>query len=40
MYISIWAKFAIRDLHIMQFSIYEFLENRRKEGRTLVIAIL
>jgi hypothetical protein len=39
-YISIWVKFAIRDLHILQFSIYDFRENRRREGHTFVVAIL
>jgi hypothetical protein len=39
-YLSIWVKFAIRDLHIKQFSIYEFCENRRRKWRAFVIAVL
>jgi hypothetical protein len=41
LYLSIWTKlFAIRVLHIIQLSMYEFLVNRRREGRTFVIAVL
>jgi hypothetical protein len=35
----IWMKFGVTGLHIMLLSIGEFHENRRREGRSLVMGV-
>jgi hypothetical protein len=39
MYDPIFMKFCLRDLHIMLLSLFEFRENKRREGRTFVMCI-
>jgi len=39
LFFSICLKFVISDLYVVQWSILEFHENRRREGRTLLMDV-